>query len=45
MAASKGAASTLTSAEFERCAQVIVACSDRLRVGWDLRSIRRTQEE
>lgn len=44
MTASKGAASTLTYAEFERCAQEIVACSDRLRAGWELRSIRQTAD-
>ena len=44
MAASKGAASTLTYAEFERCAREIVACSDRLRAGWELRNIRQTAD-
>ena len=44
MAASKGAVSTLTYAEFERCAREIVACSDRLRAGWELRSIRPTAD-
>ena len=44
MAASKGAVSTLTYAEFERCAREIVACSDRLRAGWELRNIRQTAD-
>ena len=44
MAASKGAASTLTYAEFERCTREIVACSDQLRAGWELRSIRQTAD-
>ena len=44
MAASKGAASTLTYAEFERCAREIVAYSDRLRAGWELRSIKQTAD-
>ena len=44
MAASKGAVSTLTYAEFEHCAREIVACSDRLRAGWELRSIRPTAD-
>ena len=44
MAASKGAVSTLTYAEFEHCARKIVACSDRLRAGWELRSIRPTTD-